>query len=57
MSTDFQQLYYEATQRGMRDYEREAPRDSNPFKDDKATECAQRWYEGWDSMYEEDRAS
>lgn len=55
MSTDFNAMYREATERGMRDYERGVPRNHNPHKADKATDCAKRWYEGWDNSYEADR--
>lgn len=54
--TEFATLYYEATQRGMRDYERGVPRQLNPYLDDKATECASRWSEGWDNSYQLDRS-
>lgn len=57
MSTDFAALNREANLRGQRDYERGVPRSQNPFKDDHATEQAQHWYEGWDSMYDEDVSS
>jgi hypothetical protein len=47
MSTDFNAMYREATQRGMRDFERGVPVTSNPHANDRATDCAARWEEGW----------
>lgn len=50
--TDFAKLYREATERGMRDFERGVPRDANPFEPDYATEQPERWREGWDNAQE-----
>lgn len=48
----FQDLYREANERGMRDFDRGVELADNPFKEDKATEQAARWREGWLNAYE-----